>query len=357
MTAPVRFGVIGLDHWYSAIPLAREIAADHRTELVVIADNSADRAKEVAASCGGPRTTTSFEEVLADGSIDVVASFVSVDQNPDVCVAAARAGKHLVSVKPLANTLAEADRIVAAVTAAGVTFTPGESRSRSAEQNQLLHSWVAGGRIGRVTSASFTLAGGLPKGWPDAPNDGGWWADPRRAPGGGWIDHSLYQIDRMRWLLGEEVAEVSGRVANLLHPDLPVEDYGHSIMRFDGGSITTIEDTWSGPPGGWRITTSILGTEGAIALDTATGLVSVMEVNGAHQGWHHFKSPPDHTAGLDAILATISGEEVLATVEDAWENLAAATAFYEAAASGGVVTPQHLRDRRAQTAISSMSDT
>lgn len=342
MTAPVRFGVVGLDHWYSAIPLARAVAADDRTELVAIADDSIERATEVAAGAGNPRVTTSYEEVVADASIDVIASFVSVDRNPDVCVAAARAGKHLVSVKPLAMTLDEADRIVEAVRAAGVTFTPGEARSRTAGQNQLLHTWVAGGRIGRVTSASFQMVGGLPKGWPDAPNDGGWWVDPRRAPGGGWIDHSLYQIDRMRWLLGEEVTEVSGRVANLLHPELRVEDYGHAILRFGGGSVTTIEDTWSGPPGGGRTTTTILGTEGGIAFDTSTGLVSVTETNGEHRGWQHFRSPPEHTDGLDAILATVSGENVLATVEDAWENLAAATAFYQAAATGTVVNPRHL---------------
>jgi predicted dehydrogenase len=344
MNSPTRFGVVGLDHWYSAIPLAQAVAGDPRAELVAVADLSIDRANEVAAKTGEPRTTTSFQEVIEDESIDVIASFVSVDQNPDVCVAAARAGKHIVSVKPLARTLAEADRIVQAVNAAGVTFTPGESRSRSADQNQLLHEWVTSGRIGRVTSASFALVGGLPRSWPDA-TDPGWWADPARVPGGGWIDHSLYQIDRMRWLLGEQVAEVSGRVANLLHPDLPVEDYGHAILRFDGGSITTIEDTWSGPAGGWRITTSIIGTDGAIALDTSTGLVSVMETSGPHKGWHHFKSPSDHTVGLDAILRAATGQGHLATVEDAWENLAATVAFYEAAASASIVAPAHLRDR------------
>ena len=344
MSETVRFGFVGLDHWYSAIPLAKAVAADPRTELVAIADLSIDRAREVAEQSGGPRVTTSFQEVIDDESIDVIASFVSVDQNPDVCIAAAAAGKHIVSVKPLARTLEEADRIVAAVNAAGVTFTPGESRSRAADQNQLLKQWVSSGRIGRVTSASFALVGSLPQGWPGAEGSG-WWTDPERAPGGGWIDHSLYQIDRMRWLLGEEVTQVSGQVANLLHPDLAVEDYGHAILRFEGGSIATVEDTWSGPAGGWRITTSIIGTEGAIALDTSTGLVSVLETAGPVTGWHHFTSPSDHTVGLDAIVAAATGGGALARVEDAWENLAATVAFYEAAASGSVVAPRHLRDR------------
>jgi predicted dehydrogenase len=344
MSAPLRFGFVGLDHWYSAIPLAKAVAADSRTEIAAIADLSLDRAQEVSAQTGGARATTSFQELIEDESIDVIASFVSVDQNPEVAVAAAAAGKHIVSVKPLARTLAEADRIVAAVNAAGVTFTPGESRSRAAEQNKLLHEWVTSGRIGRVVSASFALVGRLPQGWPGA-SDAGWWVEPGRAPGGGWIDHSLYQIDRMRWLLGEEIVEASGTVANLVHADLPVEDYGHAVLRFEGGSISSVEDTWSGPEGAWRITTSIIGEEGAIALDTATGFVSVFEAGNAAGGWQHFQSPSDHTVGLDSIIAAATGAGALATVEDAWENLSATVAFYEAAASGSPVAPQHLGAR------------
>ena len=343
MSAPLRIGFVGLDHWYSAIPLAEAAAADSRTEVVAIADHSIDRAAEVVARAGG-RATTSFDEVLTDDSIDVVASFVSADENPDVCVAAAAAGKHIVSVKPLARTLAEADRIVAAVNASGVTFTPSESRSRSSDQNRLLHSWVTSGRIGEVVSASFALVGRLPEAWPGA-TDPGWWTDPGRVPGGAWIDHSLYQIDRMRWVLGEEVVEASGQVANLVHPELAVEDFGHSILRFDGGSVATIEDTWSGPEEAGRITTSIIGTHGAIAVDTATGLVSVVEKGSSIPGWQHFTSPSAYTAGIDEIVAAATGGGALATVEDAWENLSVAVAFYEAAAAGTPVAPQHLRDR------------
>ncbi|ACZ31131.1 oxidoreductase domain protein [Xylanimonas cellulosilytica DSM 15894] len=340
MSAPLRLGFVGLDHWYSAVPLAQAVAADGRTEVVAVADHVLDRAREVAGQVGG-RATTSFDEVLADDSVDVIASFVSADLNPGVCVAAAAAGKHIVSVKPFARTLAEADRVVEAVRAAGVTFTPAESRSRTTDQGRLLHSWVASGRIGRIVSASFALVGRLPQAWPGA-TDAGWWVDPERVPGGAWIDHSLYQIDRMRWLLGEEVAEVSGRVANLVHPTLEVEDFGHAILRFDGGAIASVEDTWSGPDGAGRITTSIIGTDGAIAVDSSTGLTSVREQGGSIPGWQHFTSPSDYSAGVDEIVTAAHGGGALATVEDAWENLSVALAFYEAAATGAPVAPRHL---------------
>lgn len=346
MSAPITFGIVGLDHWYSAIPLAEAIAAHPDAVLAGIADKELTRAQEVAAKTGEPRVTADLQKLIEDDSIDVIASFASVDQNPDIVVAAAEAGKHIVSIKPLALTLAEADRIRAAVNQAGVVFVPGESRSRGAAQNQWLKEYVSSGRLGRITSAQFSLSGSLPMSWPGGEHDGGWWADPERGPGGGWVDHSLYQIDRMRWLLGEEVAEVSGRVANLVHSELAVEDYGHAIVVFDGGAVASIEDTWSGPVGGWRIATSIVGTAGALNLDTSTGMIGLLETEGAHKGWIQLKSPPDHTVGLEEILAAVrEPEKVIATVDDAWENLSTAIAFYEAAAAGTTVKPVHLRDR------------
>jgi len=346
MSHPISFGVIGLDHWYSAIPLAEAIAKHPDAVLAGIADKDIARAQEVAAKTGDPRVTDDLHALIADDSIDVIASFVSVDQNPDIVVAAAEAGKHIVSIKPLALTLAEADRIRAAVHAAGVTFVGGESRSRGAAQNQWLKDYIASGKLGRITSAQFSLSGSVPMSWPGGEHDGGWWVDPQRGPGGGWVDHSLYQIDRMRWLLGEEVAEISGRVANLVHKDLAVEDYGHAIAVFDGGAIASIEDTWSGPAGGWRIATSIVGTEGSLHLDTSTGMIGLLETKGDHQGWIQIASPSDHTVGLEEILAGVRDpQQAVATVDDAWENLSAAIAFYEAAAAGTAVRPAHLRDR------------
>ncbi|HEY8282271.1 MAG TPA: Gfo/Idh/MocA family oxidoreductase [Leifsonia sp.] len=343
MSSPIRFAIVGLDHWYSAIPLAEAIAADPAAELVGIADLDIARAREVAERTGAAHVTDDLQRFLTDPSVDVIASFVSVDRNPDICVAAAQAGKHIVSIKPLARTLAEADRIVEAVREAGVAFIPGESRSREAAQNQLLKSMIGEGRLGEITSASFALSGSLPQSWPGA-SDPGWWADPDRAPGGGWIDHSLYQIDRMRWLLGEEVTEVSGIVANLVHRELPVEDYGHAILRFEGGAAVTVEDTWSGPAGGWRIATSIVGTKGSLHLDTSTGMIGFLEVGGAFESWVQITSPADHTVGLSSILAAVADpSSALAGVEDAWNNLAVCVAFYEAAASGAAVTPRRLR--------------
>jgi predicted dehydrogenase len=343
MAAPVRFAVVGLDHWYSAIPVAQALADRPDTELVAISDANIDRAREVAGKIGLERVTDSGQELIEDLSIDAIASFVSVDANPAICIAAARAGKHIMSVKPLARTIQEADSIVAAVREAGVIFNPAESRPRGSQQNQLLRDWVSAARLGRIVSASLSLNGGLPHAWPGA-DEPGWWVDPDRTPGGAWIDHSIYQIDLMRWLLGEEVKAISGRAGNLKYPELEVEDYGHAIVEFTGGAIATVEDTWISPTGGSRVGTHIIGTEGAVALDSLTGNMSLAGLGGPLEGWSHGKPAPAHVDGIDAMLAdTAGGGEPLADVSDAWENLSTCLAFYQASASGQVVEPAHLQ--------------
>ena len=62
MTAALRFGIVGLDHWYSAIPLARALASDERVELMSISHSDTARAHTVAADLGSVKVTDSIED-------------------------------------------------------------------------------------------------------------------------------------------------------------------------------------------------------------------------------------------------------------------------------------------------------
>ena len=339
----LRFAIIGLDHWYTAIDLAKTLMGDSRVDLVGIADASIERAREIAGIIGLAEFTDDLHKYIEDDSIDVIGSFVTVDHNPGIVIAAAEAGKHILSIKPFAKTLAEGTDIVAAVRKAGVQFIPAESLSRQTEIHQYLKRVVEEGTIGEIVSGNFTLISSLPQNWPGAPNDGGWWADPAKVPGGGWIDHSIYQIDRLRWLLGEEAVRVTGRAANLVHKDLGVEDYGHAIVEFAHGATFSIEDTWSGPAGSWRITSVLVGTSGVVSLDTLAPHISLFGV-GSEGGWSTQPLLPDDMGKIDALLDQLTGSAStsLGTVEDAWANLAVSLAFYESARSGSPAAGQQL---------------
>jgi predicted dehydrogenase len=340
MNDKLRIGIVGLDHWYTANTMATRVAAHERCELAGVADDDVGHAREVAAHAGAPDVATGdARTLLEDDSIDVIASFISSDRNPAICIAAAERGKHVLSVKPLARTLEEADTIVAAVREHGVTFLPAESRSRLSPHNQTLKRWFAEGRFGRLITASFSLWSTLPQRWPgDA--DPGWFADPARCPGGAWIDHSIYSLDLLRWLIGEEVASIGGVVANLKFTDIPVEDYGIANAVFEGGAIATIEDTWHRPGSAFRTAVTMVGTEGGLLQDSTSGKLSLSGSFPPFQGWVQVTPEAAHADGLDHLVAVLRGEaEPVATVDDAWRNLATCLAFYEAAEKGAAVKP------------------
>ena len=73
----------------------------------------------------------------------------------------------------------------------------------------------------------------------------GWFADPAHVPGGAFIDEGIYWIDCFRWLTGSEVVEVDARMANLVHKDLAVEDWGLAMFTFANGVRATLEAAWT----------------------------------------------------------------------------------------------------------------
>lgn len=373
VATPIRIGVVGLDHWYWAFSFAGAVRRHADALIVAVADADVERAGLYARRYGVDRTTTRVHELLNDESIDLIASFISVDQNPAVCIAAARSGKHMLSVKPLARTLAEAGRIRDAVHASGVHFIPAETTWRLSEQNQQLRAWIADGRLGTMLTGNFSLWSSLPRSWPNegeqvmswpqipgcdqgaswlnddtsAPRPAiagpGWYVDPARAPGGAWIDHSVYQIALLRWLLDDEVREVAGHVRRLKYPDLAVEDYGIGTLELTRGAFVTIENTWTAPRGAFRFSMSLTGTAGAVTYDSVSGRLGLAGAFRPFTGWVEAAPRTLYSTGLDHLIAVARDQEQpIATVDDAWRTLAVCRAFYESAETGRVVVPQTL---------------
>ncbi|MEV0809056.1 Gfo/Idh/MocA family oxidoreductase [Micromonospora sp. NPDC050200] len=112
----LRFGLFGTGHW-AAETHAAAIGAHPRAELVGVWGRNPERAAELARQHGVP----AFDDVdaLLDAA-DAVAVALPPDIQADIAVRAATAGRHLLLDKPLALSLAEADRVVAAAQQSGV---------------------------------------------------------------------------------------------------------------------------------------------------------------------------------------------------------------------------------------------
>ena len=342
---PYGVGIVGLDHWYAGIGAADALRGSRRGRVVAVAHRDEAKLREFAAERGIPTATTDYRAIAQVPGVDVIVTACTTAENVDLCIDAARRGKHIVSVKPFAMDLAEADHLAAVVREAGVIFYPFEASQRVSAQARRYKDWIAEGRIGKPISATIiqraSLAGASMD-WPGRRTDNTWWRDPRKVPGGGWIDHAIYQVDFLRWLLDDEVVRVRGVARTLAHPELPkeLEDFGVALLEFGKGVVATVEVTWTAPASGGLSQTQIVGTEGQIVFDpTLTGKVAVSGnfESPAGGGWLLF-APPGRREGGGAVEHVLeclaAGRRPAATIDDARANLAVCLAFYEAARSG-----------------------
>ena len=96
-------------------------------KVVAVADLMADRAAEAAAEVGAEQSTTDFLEVLARDDVDAVDICTTERTHGDIAVTVAEHGKHILVEKPIATTLEDADRMIAAAEANGVTLMVGHT--------------------------------------------------------------------------------------------------------------------------------------------------------------------------------------------------------------------------------------
>jgi predicted dehydrogenase len=196
--------------------------------LVAIGSRDGERASSVAAELGIPRAHGSYEALLADPEVDAVYIPLPNNLHPEWAIAAARAGKHVLCEKPLAMTVAEAERMVEAAEAAG-------TRLMEAFMYRLHPSWVAlreivaSGRLGELVAVQS---------WFSYFNDDA--TNIRNIPaagGGALYDIGCYNVNLSRMLFGAEPVRVQASVRR--DPTLGVDIVTSAILDFDGGGAAT----------------------------------------------------------------------------------------------------------------------
>ncbi len=121
--APVRIGVAGLGYWGPNI--ARNFAAIPGVELRWCCDASEPARRRAGSMFPQARLASDLHELLADAELDAVALATPVPSHAELAVRVLEAGKHCFVEKPLAQSVAGAERAVAAAGAAGRTLMVG----------------------------------------------------------------------------------------------------------------------------------------------------------------------------------------------------------------------------------------
>jgi predicted dehydrogenase len=123
VTDPVRVGVVGLGYW--GPNLARNFDRLPGAELSWICDSSADSRERWAPEFRDSRAAAEIDELLADPSLDAVVVATDVPSHAALAQRVLEAGKHCFVEKPLAQSVAEAEQVVAAASSSGRTLMVG----------------------------------------------------------------------------------------------------------------------------------------------------------------------------------------------------------------------------------------
>lgn len=335
-------GVIGCGGIGSRVHVPN-YARNPRVRLVAVADIEVERARAVAEQWGVEAYYEDYRDLLARPDVDAVSVTTPVFMHAAPAIAAMEAGKHVLCEKPIARTLAEADRMVETAERCGVLLTMGYQPrfSRLWERaKQVLDDGLLGRIIG-VNTVSYGKAG-LP-----AP----WFLDPAKAGGGIFMDWGIYTAYMLQWLAGPVVA-VSATIrafrteypaGGVLVKDVQVEDTGVATLEFASGALGVWYQTWAGVTGHGY--TAIDGLEGSLVLRPghAEGpLLYSARIGEAEylRGWRTLAFPElslveQHYRKLDHLVsAALDGTPLVMTGADGRDALELIQAIYQAAKTG-----------------------
>jgi predicted dehydrogenase len=210
---------------------ARESGA---TRLVMASEVDPARADAFEAKWSCP-VVADYREVFDNPEVEIVSLTLPHWLHEPIGVAAAEAGKHIFVEKPMADTVEECDRMIAAARANGVKLFTGHTEQFLAA-NVAARNLIASGEVGSPVLATdcwykaFGVASRPP-----------WFLD--RSKGGGmWLMNGAHMVDRLTYLMGQRVVAVKALVQTRFH-QIAADDTALAYLQFADGTAATIAHT------------------------------------------------------------------------------------------------------------------
>jgi myo-inositol 2-dehydrogenase / D-chiro-inositol 1-dehydrogenase len=198
------------------------------------------------------RIFSSYGDLLEQ--VDIIDICTPTDLHKDLTLQAAKASKHVICEKPIALTVQDGQEMIEACNNAGVRLFIAMV-VRFFPQYRLAQQTVSSGQLGNLGVMRFKRMGYQPTG------DEGWFTNEARS-GGMVVDLMVHDFDYARWLAGE-VRQVFAKSVRSKNPSAP-SDYALVTLSFDNGNMALIEGGWVYPPGTFRTSFDIAGSDGLL---------------------------------------------------------------------------------------------
>ena len=245
MTRPLAVGVVGLGYW--GPNLARNFAAIPGCAVTWLCDADQAARDRIGRTLPAARATADLDDLLGDPDLDAIVLATPVPTHADLAVRALEAGKHCFVEKPLAQSVADAERAVAAAQRAGrvlmvghlLEYHPGVGRLK-----ELTESGELGEEIYYIYGNRLNLG-------------------KLRADENALWSLGAHDVSVVLYLADEEPVEVQAHGESYVRPG--VEDVVFCFMRFPSGLTAHLHLSWLDPHKERRFT--VVGSQKMATFD------------------------------------------------------------------------------------------
>lgn len=247
----VRVGLCGLGSF--SFVVANTVRRSSKIELVTCYDPVPEK-RDVSARRYGIAKEASYEAMVRRDDLDGVLIVSPNVFHREQTELAARHGKHVYVEKPIANTMDDGRRMIAACEKAGVTLAIGHVHRRHSANRQI-KKLIDAGAIGKPLMVEANLSS--QQGWELQPGEFRYTADDNGCPGGSLMTIGVHQADTLNYLFGP-IRTVFSFFRHLAIP-APVDDVTTTTFAFESGMLGYIGSNFASPRTNWMY---VYGTEG-----------------------------------------------------------------------------------------------
>jgi len=259
-------------------------------EIAAVCDISPE-ALAAAHEKTGAEKYSDLSDLLAHADVDLVTLCTPSGLHPGQVIAAAGAGRHVMTEKPMATRWKDGRRMVRACDEAGVRLFVIKQNRRNTTL-QILKRAVREGRFGRIYMAHLNVFWSRPQSYYDSASWRGTW----EFDGGALMNQASHYVDLLDWLIGP-VANVQAMTATLAR-NIEVEDTAVVNVRWRSGALGSMAITMLTYPKNYEGSLTIIGEKGTVRV----GGVAVNEI----QHWEFAEPHPDDEKIREASYQTTS---------------------------------------------------
>jgi predicted dehydrogenase len=258
---PTGYAIIGLGR-IAAIFMSG-IRNSSNSRVVALVSGHPDKALRIAADYRVPENSIynydNFDSIATNQQVDAVYVALPNSMHAEYTIRAAKAGKHVLCEKPMANSVAQCEQMIASCKSAGVKLMIGY-RCQYDPTHLKAIDLIRSGAIGQLQAIESAFGFNI--------QPGEWRLDKKMAGGGPLVDVGIYSLNATRFLTGEEPGDFKAYTSTIDHDGrfTTVEENVSWTMKFPSGIMAACNTTYGGQMEGFY---RVHGAKGWIEVSSA----------------------------------------------------------------------------------------